>query len=132
MQCSNKVLYPELSYKINGIVFTVHNKLGRFLNEKLYCDAIENELKEKGIGYEREKVLPTSFIGEKEGRNKIDFIIKNVIILEIKAKNFISKEDYFQLKRYLTVSKLRLGLLVNFRDRFIRSRRILLPYHQDA
>jgi len=41
----SKLIYPDLSYKINGILFTVHNELGRFCNEKQYADAIENFLK---------------------------------------------------------------------------------------
>ena len=42
MQIRNKnLLYPELSYQLNGIFFEVHNNLGRFLNEKQYADAIE-------------------------------------------------------------------------------------------
>ena len=42
---TNKLLYPELSYKIVGLLFNVHNNLGRFRNEKQYSDAIEQELK---------------------------------------------------------------------------------------
>lgn len=66
MQYSSKVLYPKLSYQVNGVIFSVHNELGRYLNEKQYCDAIENKLKEKEIEYEREKILPISFEGEKK------------------------------------------------------------------
>lgn len=72
----NKIVYPELSYKITGILFRVRGEQGRFKNEKQYGDAIEAALKESGICYEREKVLPSSFLGELKGRNKIDFLIE--------------------------------------------------------
>lgn len=120
-----KVIYPELSYKLNGVLFKVRKDLGQFCNERQYCDAIETELQRLGIAYEREKVLPASFQGEREGRNKIDFLIEDKIILEVKAKQFAGKEDYYQLKRYLEAFKLELGILVNMRRYYIQPKRVL-------
>jgi GxxExxY protein len=93
---ANKIIYPELSYKINGILFSVHNELGRFCNEKQYGDVIENYLKLFKIKYEREKILPSSF--EAKSRNRIDFLIDDKIILEIKTKRALDREDYYQVK----------------------------------
>jgi len=45
----NNVLYPELSYRLNGLFFRIHNELGRFRNEKQYADALESALKVSGI-----------------------------------------------------------------------------------
>ena len=120
-----KIIYPDLSYLVNGILFKTHNDLGRFRNEKEYGDYIENNLKKLNVKYEREKYLPISFEGEKNGRNKIDFLIEDLIILEIKAKRIIEKQDYYQLKRYLSVLNKKLGLLVNFRDRYLKIKRVL-------
>jgi len=114
-----KLIYPELSYKINGILFAVHNELGQFCNEKQYADSIENYLKKNNLSYEREKILPPSFENELKGRNRTDFLIEDKIVLELKAKNFISKEDYYQAKRYLTALNKKLGILVNFRRKFM-------------
>jgi len=60
-----ELVHPELSYKITGLLFAVHNELGKYNNEKQYGDLIENKFKEDNIRYEREKVLPASFEGEK-------------------------------------------------------------------
>lgn len=120
-----KIIYKELSYKINGILFGVHNDLGRYRNEKQYCDAIENDFRDTDIKYERETVLPVSFNNEKQGRNKLDFLIENKIILEIKAKSFSGLEDYSQLKRYLVSLNRKLGILVNFRRQKLQIKRIL-------
>ena len=120
-----KLIYPELSYKITGILFAVHNELGRSRSEKQYGDAIENYLKIYEIVYEREKILPPSFSGEKAGRNKVDFLIEDKIILEIKNKPIIINEDYRQLNRYLVSLGKKLGLLINFRQRYLRPKRIL-------
>jgi len=125
MKNFDKLIYPELSYKITGILFAVHNELGRFRNEKQYCDAIENYLKQYEIPYKREEILLSSFRGEEKGRNKIDFLIMDKIILEIKAKPFVSNDDYRQVRRYLAAINRKLGILVNFRQRYIKPKRIL-------
>ena len=122
---TNKLLYPELSYKIVGLLFNVHNNLGRFRNEKQYSDAIEQELKILKIPYKRGFRLPESFEGENSSRNIIDFIIDDKIILEVKTKRVILKDDYFQIKRYLISSDYKLGLLVNFRSKYLSPKRIL-------
>jgi GxxExxY protein len=123
----NKIFYPDLSYKINGILYKVHNRLGRYCNEKQYSDMIEELLKKEGIKFEREKILPKMFEGEKEGRNKIDFLIEEKIILEIKAKTIIEKSDYYQIMRYLKILNKKLGFLVNFRNRYLRVKRVINP-----
>lgn len=126
MPIKNKdLLYPELSYKLNGIFFKTHNKLGRFRNEKQYADAIEILLKDLGIKHKREYHLPKSFDGESKNRNIVDFLIEDKIILEIKSKFRITPEDYYQVLRYLISSNLELGLLVNFRRNNLVPKRIL-------
>lgn len=120
-----KLIYPELSYKINGILFAAHNELGQFCNEKQYCDLIESYFKKLNLQYEREKVLPPSFKDELKGRNKIDFLIEDKIILELKTKRFLGNEDYYQTKRYLAALNKKLGILVNFRRKFITPKRVL-------
>lgn len=121
----NKLIYPELSYKINGVLFSVHNESGRFCNEKQYCDLIEKYFQNLGLNYEREKTIPPSFEEEIRGRNKVDFFIDNKIILEVKTKRIISNEDYYQVKRYLVALNKKLGILVNFRQKYITPKRIL-------
>ena len=125
MKNFDKLIYPESSYKITGILFAVHNELGRFRNEKQYADAIESYLKQYEIPYKREEALPPSFEGEEKGRNKIDFLIASKIVLEIKAKPFVSNDDYRQVRRYLVALNRKLGILVNFRQRYIKPKRIL-------
>ena len=122
---SKDIIYPELSFKINGILFSVRKNLGQYKNEQQYCDAIEEELKKNKTTYEREKILLESFDGEQKGRNKIDFLIEDKIILEVKAKPFITKSDYYQTRRYLDSLDKKLGLLVNMRRYSVNPKRIL-------
>lgn len=121
---NEKVIYRELSYRINGLLFNAHNALGRFCREKQYGDAIEKLLTESNTVFEREKSLPVSLI-ENENTNKADFVIENSIVLELKAKPIISKDDYLQVQRYLQASKFKLGLLVNFRNKYLKPIRII-------
>lgn len=125
MKSLSKIVYPELSYKINGILFQTHNQLGRYCNEKQYADLIESFLVSSKISFGREKYLPPSFPGEKPMRNKVDFIIDQKVILEVKARRFITRDDYYQVKRYLEALNKKLGIIVNFREKFIRPKRIL-------
>lgn len=120
-----KLVYPELSYKITGVLFEVHNGLGRFRSEIQYGDAIEEILNKLGISFQREIILPVSFEGENGGHNKADFLIDNKVLIEIKAKKVLLREDFYQVKRYLLASKKRLGILVNFRQRYLDPKRIL-------
>ena len=120
-----KILYKELSFIINGLLFETHNCLGRYKNEKQYCDCLEELLKKKGLRYKRECVLEVSFNGEKLRRNICDFVIEGAIVLEIKTVDFLTKDHYFQVKRYLSSSGLSLGILVNFRQIRITPKRIL-------
>lgn len=119
-----ELIHPDLSYKVNGILFKVSNELGQFRSEKEYGDLIENYLKESGLKYEREKILPISFENDQQ-RNRVDFLIEDKIVLELKAKRFIEKEDYYQVKRYLESLNKPLGILVNFRRRYITPKRIV-------
>lgn len=121
----SEVVYPELSYKLNGILFMCHNNLGRYRTEKEYGDFLEKALKDHSIVFEREKALPPSFEGEQPRRNIVDFLIENKIILDLKAKLIISKDDYFQMQRYLKAFNCRLGIIVNFRQKYLRPKRII-------
>lgn len=122
---TGKLIHKDLSYKICGFLFYIQNKLGRFAKEKNYADALELVLKESGIPFTRETALSTDILSKKLNLYRLDFCIDNKIILEIKAKNFIAKDDYHQLLRYLKLKNMKLGLLVNFRDKYLQPKRIL-------
>ena len=107
----DKVLFRELSYKLNGIFFKVHNELGRFRREFQYCSYFEKLLPEFNLKYIREHSLSSI----DKAINRVDFIIEDAVLVDFKAKSIITKEDYYQMKRYLELSGKELGLIVNFR-----------------
>ncbi len=121
---NEKIIYKELSFVINGLLFKVHNTLGRYSREKQYGDAFDSLLKGGNIAYQREQALPLEVI-DNQRTNIVDFVVEGSIALEFKAKSVITKEDYYQVQRYLHASQLKLGMLVNFRSKYLRPIRII-------
>jgi GxxExxY protein len=119
-----KIIHKNLSYRINGILFDVHNKLGRFCRERQYGDLIEKVLKETDLSFEREKALPIDDI-DNVFTNRVDFGINGEILLDIKAKPLVTKDDYYQMNRYLDASGYKLGLIVNFRNKYLKPIRVI-------
>src|SRR3989344_4869499 len=102
-----EIIYKDLSYILNGLLFKVHNELGRYCREKQYGDAFANLLSLENITFEREKAIPMELITN-QATNKADFIVEDKIVLEFKAKPLILKEDYYQTQKYLQASRYRL------------------------
>ncbi|HAT73732.1 MAG: hypothetical protein US30_C0005G0027 [Candidatus Moranbacteria bacterium GW2011_GWF2_36_839] len=119
-----KIIYKDLCYEIVGICFKIQDRLGRFCKEKQYADEFEKWLIERKIKYEREFALNKLESNDVNG-NIVDFIIEDKLLIDFKAKKFITKEDYGQMQRYLISSKLKLGLLINFRESYLKPKRVI-------
>ena len=117
----SQIIFKDLSYKINGLLFKTHNSLGRFCREKQYADFFVDLLESEKIPYLREKIISNSTMGG----NIPDVVIDDKIIIEFKAKSVITKDDYYQLHRYLQDSGKKLGLLVNFRNKYLKPIRVI-------
>ena len=85
---------------------------------------LENLLREAKISFEREKPLPVSGLPN-NFTNKVDFDINGQVLIDLKAKPRIAREDYSQMKRYLDASGYELGLIVNFYQKYLKPVRIL-------
>lgn len=112
------LIYPELSYQITGLLFKVHNELGPYCRERQYGDLFEGKLKQAHIQHRREQQVSDS-------GNVVDFIIEDKIVVEFKTLRLLRPQDYHQLQRYLQETQLRLGLLVNFRNKYIKPVRVV-------
>lgn len=122
---NSKLVYPELSYILMGVLFEVHNKLGTKYQEKHYQRAIEIKLKELKIPHQRELKVEVKFDGEELGDFYVDFIVADKIILEIKKVWRITDSDVKQVLRYLKATGLKLGIIANFKYKRLQFRRVL-------
>ncbi|TSC83441.1 MAG: hypothetical protein G01um101417_596, partial [Parcubacteria group bacterium Gr01-1014_17] len=122
------IIYKELSYELTGLCFQVHRELGRFCRERQYADRLEELLKEANINYQREYEIKEYKADSPKG-NRVDFFVDGKVILDTKAKPFLLKEDYIQMQRYLVGAQSKLGLLVNFRNTYLKPARVLNSRH---
>lgn len=119
-----RLIYPELSYTLTGILFDIHNALGNKHQEKHYQKAIAIKLKEAGIPFTKEAKLDLSFGDDKLGTAFADFVVDDKIILETKVIWRISPGDIKQVLRYLKAANLKLGIIANFRHQRLELRRV--------
>lgn len=119
------IIYPELSYKVSGLLYEVHNELGKYCKEKQYGDLFEKLLMRDNIKFSRELLAPFETSVGDIGKNFLDFVIENKIVVELKAKKMILKQDFYQVKRYLEALNLPLGIVANFRDEYLSPKRVL-------
>ena len=107
-------LYPEESYLIRGACFNIYKVFRNTQKESVYQKSLFVELKSKSLFAEREKQLPVFHLGQKVGVYIPDLVINNIIVIELKAKPFLHKDDLKQFWYYLKNSQFKLGFLVNF------------------
>ena len=110
------LIHKELSQKVLGAVFSVHNILGPGLLESAYEGALVIELQHLGIPLERQKVYPVYYKGELAGAYIADMVVADTIILELKSVQSLNQTMEAQIINYLRLSKIPVGYLVNFRN----------------
>ena len=116
----------NVSSTIIGAAIEVHKALGPGLLESAYEECLCHELSLRGVSFERQKPLPVEYKGTKlDCGYRLDIIVENTIILELKSCEKIEPIHKAQLLTYLKLSGLHLGLLLNFnvpvmRDGIIR------------
>ena len=105
----------KISYEIIGCAIKVHKELGPGLLESTYEVCLEYELLQKGFKVERQKVLPVIYNSIKlDAGYRIDLMVENEIIVELKAVRGTTPIDEAQLMTYLKLADKKLGLLINF------------------
>lgn len=107
-------LYEEESYNIRGACFKVYNVLGGGIKEKIIVRAFNKELTSQQMTVENQARIDVVYNNEKIGTYIPDLIVNHKILIEVKSKPFITKEDEKQFWSYLKGSKYKLGFLINF------------------
>ena len=105
----------ELTYQIRGAIFDVYNTLGLGLLESVYEEALVYELLQRGLKVERQVEVPILYKGQElKTALRLDLLIENTIIVELKSVEEMKPVFAKQLLTYLRLLNKRVGLLVNF------------------
>ena len=111
----------ELTYEIRGAIFDVYKELGPGLLESVYEEALAFELKERELKVERQVEVPIRYKGnELKTPLRLDLLIENQVIVELKSVEEMKPVFAKQLLTYLRLLNKRVGLLVNFSSNNIR------------
>ena len=105
----------EITNEIIGSAIEVHKELGPGLLESAYEECLAFELREKGLEIERQKELPIKYKQvQLDFAYRLDIVAENKVIVELKSVESLLPIHTAQLLSYLKLSKLKVGLLVNF------------------
>ena len=105
----------KITYRIIGASYQIHSELGPGLLESSYEVCLAHELRELGFHVERQKLLPVVYKNiYLDAGYRIDLIVEHSVIVEVKSVQKILPIDKAQLMTYLKLSKVKLGLLLNF------------------
>ncbi|WP_343634195.1 GxxExxY protein [Fluviicola sp.] len=111
----------EITYKIRGAIFEIYNTVGPGLLESAYEAALYYELRKAGLKVERQIEVPFRYKDVKMPVGyRLDLLVEGKVIIEIKSVTDFSALHFKQLNAYLKLTKLKLGLLVNFNTVNIR------------
>lgn len=107
----------ELSYLIRGCIYEVYNKLGPGLLESIYQKALLYELDKKELNAKSEVPVEVIYDDVNLGLGfRIDILVEDKVIIELKSVEQLAKVHYKQTLTYLKLTNLKLALLVNFND----------------
>ncbi len=127
MSINKKYLYSKLTYKVLGVLFSVHNQLGNSYQEKYYQRATAIALSKEKIKFKKERKVDVLFQDKKIGHHSLDFLIEEKIVLEIKTIPKLRKKDINQALSYMNYLQKQVGLLANFRPEQLEYKRLILP-----
>jgi GxxExxY protein len=118
----------DLSFQVIGAAMEVHRVLGAGFIESVYEEALCYELAERKIPFERQKEISVYYKGQAIGRNRLDMLVKEHLILELKAIERFEAIHTAQAISYLKATDLKLCLLINFNVTILKEgiRRIVL------
>jgi GxxExxY protein len=113
-----EVLYPQkdLTEKIIGAAFDVHNELGSGFVEKVYENSLAIELRKRGLRVEQQKPVKVEYQGESVGEFVADLIVDDTVLVEIKSVKSLTPEYESKLIHYLKATGIEVGLLINFAE----------------
>ena len=125
MKLGKGLEYEELTEKIIGCAIEVHKKLGPGFMESIYENAFILELQKKQMKFERQKEVNIEYDGIEVGRHRLDLVIEDTIVVELKAVKHIEDIHFAIVKSYLKALGKEHGLLINFSKPVLEVKRVI-------
>jgi len=110
----------EITHDVIGAAIEVHKHLGPGLLESIYEEAMCIELALAGLEFERQKAVLVNYKGEEIGKQRLDLVVENAVVIELKAVKSIDPLFHAQLLGYLKLGGYTLGLLINFNTKLLK------------
>ncbi len=108
------------SYAVIGAAMEVHRVLGPGFLETVYDEALAIELGLRKIPFERQRPISVSYKGHRIGEGRLDYLVSQSLVVELKAVDTLLPVHHAQLLSYLKAGRYRLGLLINFHVRLLK------------
>ncbi len=106
--------HTDVTERIIGAAYEVHNVLGFGFLEKVYENALAIELQEQGLSVRQQQPVQVFYKGRLVGDYVADLIVEDKVIVELKAVKLLDKTHEVQLVNYLKAGRIEVGLLLNF------------------
>jgi GxxExxY protein len=116
--------HSELTGKIIGCAMKVHATLGNGFQEVVYQRSLAVEMERQGLGFARELEMTIYYEGVDVGTRRVDFLVQDTVMLELKAISQLEDIHLAQALNYLEAYKLEIGLLINFGARSLEFKRV--------
>jgi len=117
--------YSDITAKIIGCALEVHKILGNGFQEFIYQRALEKEFILSGIKFQREFEMPIFYKEEKIGTRRVDFLVEQVVSIELKALTQLEDVHLAQAINYLEAYDLEIGMLINFGAKSLQFKRLI-------
>lgn len=120
----NEYIYSDLTAKIIGCAMKVHSVLGNGFQEVIYQRALEIEMQLEGLSFAREFEMPIYYKDHHIGTRRVDFLVEEIISVELKATIKLEDVHFAQAINYLEAYNLEIGLLINFGENSLNFKRL--------
>jgi GxxExxY protein len=121
---NNQYKFSELTAKVIGCAMKVHSALGNGFQEKIYQRALEIEMSDEALRFSREYEMPVFYKKHQVGTRRVDFLVEDVLSVELKAIIQLEDVHLAQAINYLEAYNLEIGLLINFGAKSLQFKRV--------
>ena len=126
MSVDNKYLYSASTSRIINLAIKIHKELGLGFIERIYEKALNHELIKNKIDFEKQKIIKVRYDNILLGDQRIDFLIEDKIVVELKAVSEINEIHISQMLSYLKTMSKKVGLILNFAKNKLDIKRVVL------